>query len=226
MDIASQQGYQGEARREDQTTAKVIATGTLAEGIAGAGAMVLAILGLVGILPLLMLYVATIAVGAALLFEGGAVSGRVATMLGSENRSRAELAEIGTGMSAEFLAGVAGVVLGVLALLGIAPITLVSIAAIVYGGALVLGSSATARINSLTFNRYEGSTARAAAQEAIVAASGVQILVGIGAIVLGIMSLIGILPLTLLLVSMLMLGFADILSGGAIGGRVLSIFRG
>ncbi|MDG5814581.1 hypothetical protein QA601_05810 [Chitinispirillales bacterium ANBcel5] len=223
MDIA-QQGYKGEPR-QNQATAKTIGTGTLAEGIVGAGAMVVAILGLVGILPLIMLYVATIAVGAALLFEGGAVSSRIGTMARSERALSNEYAELGTGMTAEFLAGAAGVVLGVLALLGIAPITLVSIAAIVYGGALILGSSATARINSLSFRNYETESGSQAAQEALVAASGVQMLVGIGAAVLGILALIGIAPVTLTLVCMLMLGFADIISGGAIGTRVMSMFR-
>lgn len=224
MDIASQQGYQEGASKEDQATAKVVATGTLAEGIAGAGAMVLAILGLVGILPLLMLYIATIAVGAALLFEGGAVSSRIRSLVGSEAKT-IEMAEIGSGMTAEFLAGAAGVALGILALLGVSPITLVSIAVIVFGGAMILGSSATARINSLSVSRFESSTARAAAQEAIVAASGVQILVGIGSVVLGILAILGIMQVTLLLIAVLILGFADIVSGGAIGGRVLSIFR-
>ncbi|KMQ50508.1 hypothetical protein CHISP_2626 [Chitinispirillum alkaliphilum] len=225
MDISSQQSYDKGAPKRSEA-ARVVAGGSLAEGIVGAAAIVLSILGLVGIVPFLMLYIATIAVGAALLFEGGAISSRISSLIAQSPSQRSDIEQIGSGMTAEFLAGAVGLALGILALLGIAPITLVSIASIVYGGALIMGGSVTAKINSLTFESgYEGETARSVAREAVKAASGVQVLIGIGAVVLGILALLEIAPVTLVLVSMLALGFADLLSGGAVGGRMLSVFR-
>lgn len=222
MDMTAPQGYQG-APPQGKTSAQVIATGSLAEGIVGAGAVVLSILGLLGIFPALMLYIATIAVGVALLFEGGAVTSRMKSLSDHNLISRSEASDIGTGMTAEFLAGLAGTVLGILALLGIAPVTLVSIAAIVYGAALVFGSGTTARVNALSFGGENAQ--QVAARESVTSASGVQMLVGIGAGVLGILALLGNIPITLTLIAMLSIGGADLLSGGAIGSRMLSIFR-
>ncbi len=226
MDMAQQRVYGADDAAGKNKAAKDVARGTLAEGIAGAAAVVLSILGLVGIFPLIMLYVATIAVGAALLFEGGAISARISSLVGQRMENRAELSDIASAMTTEFVAGATGLALGVLALLGIAPITLVSVASIVYGGALIMGGSVTARINALSLNEsYESETARSVAKEAVSAASGVQILIGIAAVVLGIMALLNIMAVTLVLVAMLALGFADMLSGGAIGARVLAVFR-
>ncbi|MFP4164469.1 MAG: hypothetical protein ACLFVE_10850 [Chitinispirillaceae bacterium] len=225
MDMTAPQGYQGAEPNQGKTSAQVIATGSLAEGIVGAGAVVLAILGLLGIFPAIMLYVATIAVGVALLFEGGAVTSRMKSLTDHNLISRSEAGDIGTGMTAEFLAGLAGTVLGILALLGIAPITLVSVAAIVYGAALVFGSGTTARVNALSFGGAQSDTAQQVARESVSSASGVQMLVGIGAGVLGILALLGNIPATLTLVAMLSIGAADLVSGGAIGSRMLSLFR-
>ncbi len=224
--MAAPQGYQGAgATPREKTSAKVIASGSLSEGILGAGAVVLAILGLLGIFPALFLYIATIAIGAALLFEGGAVSSRISSLTHDRTLSRAEAEEIGTGMTAEFLAGIAGVALGILALVGVAPITLTSIAMITFGAALVFGSGSTARINSFSFEHYENDTARQVARESVTAAAGVQMLVGIGAVVLGILALLGIFPLILNLVAVLAIGGSDLISGGAIGSRMMSMFR-
>jgi hypothetical protein len=51
------------------------------EGLVGAGALALAILGLVGILPLWMAAIGTIAAGAAFLIEGIAISSRMADLM-------------------------------------------------------------------------------------------------------------------------------------------------
>ena len=60
----------------EATTEKTVATGAGAEAIAGAVALVLAILGLAGIFPPIMSAIAVIAAGAAFLFQGAAVAAR------------------------------------------------------------------------------------------------------------------------------------------------------
>lgn len=47
---------------------------------------------------------------------------------------------VSRGLTAEFLAGIAGIVLGLLALLRIVPMTLLLVAVITYGGTLMLTS--------------------------------------------------------------------------------------
>jgi hypothetical protein len=55
--------------------------------------------------------------------------------------TNAHSAEGSRGITAEFLAGLAGIVLGILALLQIVPMILMSAALITYGGTLLLTSS-------------------------------------------------------------------------------------
>ena len=55
----------------------------------------------------------------------------------------------GAGLSGHFLAGAAGVVLGVLTLLGIASIVLTSVALVAFGAAMVLSSNSDSRLNEL-----------------------------------------------------------------------------
>ncbi len=225
MDYAAGQGYQETGRPEVSKTAKVIAGGSIGEGLAGAAALVLAILGLVGVYPALMAAVATIVFGAALLIGGGAISSRVKNLMEESTKGNFDMAEVGGGMTAEFLAGIAGVVLGVLALLGILPQLLLGIALIVFGGALVVGSSSTQELNYLAANRYENETARILAREAVGAASSLQLLFGIGAIVMGILALVDEPQLTFTLIGLLIVGTAGFFSGSAVTGRMTGLFR-
>ena len=56
---------------------------------------------------------------------------------------------VSRGLTAEFLAGIAGIVLGLLALLRIVPMTLLLVAVITYGGTLMLTSGESLWLNSL-----------------------------------------------------------------------------
>jgi hypothetical protein len=107
-----------------EATMSMLAGGSFAEAIGGVGAVVLAILALVGVMPERMAAIATLAVGVALLLEGIAIATRFSKLFSQTGRS---LADAG-GMGAEFLGGAAGGVLGLLAILNMAPMTLMSIA--------------------------------------------------------------------------------------------------
>lgn len=200
--------------------------GSMAEGIAGIGAIVLSILGLSRIFPEIMLPIATIAVGAAMLFQGGATTSRFSSLLGTAAKGRMDISELGIGITIEFFGGAAGIVLGVLSLMGIYPMTLLPAAAIVYGSALLLGSRVTAHLNSEWIaTTEEREIVRNVSQAAIAAASSVQLLIGLGAITLGILAITGMSPVTLILTAMLSMGFADILSGTTMMGRFSKIYR-
>ncbi len=66
---------------------------------------------------------------------------------------------------------------------------------------------------------------RAAAREAVYGAAGAQILIGAGAVVLGILALIGYDWVTLTLIAFLALGGTALLSASAVGGRMVPLLR-
>ncbi len=209
---------------ERETTMKAVAGGSITEAVCGIGTVVLAILGLARIAPGFMASIATIAFGVALLAQGGAVAARYARVARETSPEWGERAELGGGMGAELLAGAAGIVLGILGLLGIATDPLIPIAIIVFGGALLLGSSATVDVGAVP---APGASARLAhaARQATAAASGAQVLLGIAAIVLGIIALVGVDPLVVSLVALLALGASVAFSGAAVGGRVANLLH-
>lgn len=196
--------------------------GSLAESVAGAGAMVLAILALSGIEVTYLGAIATIAMGAALLFEGGAIAAEYSQIISSLSADTTTTVELGGGVTAESVGGIAGVVLGILALLRVAPLTLMSVAVIVFGATLVIAAAANYRLKDLTLDgrRLEARTHRTV-KAFVTATTGTQVLVGIGALVLGIIALQGIVPLTLVMVGLLGLGAAVLLSGTALGAEML-----
>ena len=192
----------------------------------GIAAVVLAIIGLANIYPDFMASVATIALGVALLFKGAAVAAEYRDLLAHMVSGKLKQAEVGGGMSAELLAGAAGIALGILALLGIETNILTPIAAIVFGVALLMSAGVTHRINHLKIsNSGAEDTAQRVAEEATSVAIDAEMLVGIAAVVLGILSLVGLVPVTLTLVAMLSVGGASILVGSAVDSKMVHMFR-
>ena len=204
---------------EDKINAGVFAGGASLEAIGGAGAVVLAIIGLSASWPMLMAGVATLAIGGALIFHGGAIAARWNQALQRLDRDRYDRTQFFGGIGAEVIGGAAGVVLGILVLAGVIPAILLPIAAIVFGGALLLGGAATPELESLAEpvrDRRFGEVTH----EAIQASGGVMALAGIAAAVLGILGLIKVGPfVTMSLVAMLCVGGALLLAGGALTAR-------
>jgi hypothetical protein len=209
-----------------KTDIEVVAGTSLVSGLAGAGGFVLAILGLSGLYPDYMLTVATICVGAALLFFGGAIAARHSRLMKDLGAGRLGVTEVWSGVTAEFLGGAAGIVLGVLGLLGMDPMILSASAAIVFGAVLLLGTGVLYRLNDLSI-RTSGADlpGQELARDAVKAGIEVQALVGMAGITLGILALVGLFPLVLGLISMLSIGFSVLLSDSALGGRMLSLLR-
>ena len=212
--------------REERTTAEVAAGGSVAEAICGAGVVVLAIVGLAGVFPTWMAAVSAIALGSALLLRGTALTARYYSLLDETGSTSTDAAELGSGIGAEILGGAAGVVLGILALLDISPLILLPVAAIVFGGTLLLGCGSNARLNDLIvcrpqFARHD--TGRRVAGDILAAANGAQALVGLGTIVLGIIGLANPNMLTLTLVAFLGAGASVLLSGSTVTGKMMTM---
>ena len=215
------------SRRETETeqtkSIKVVAGGSATEAICGIGAVVLAILGLAGLVPGYMAAIATITFGVALLAQGGAIAARWSKLIHETGYEVDQRAELGGGMGAEVAGGAAGVVLGILALIGMATSTLVAIAVIVFGGALLLGSGATADLSTISTASAHERLAHTVRQ-ATIAASGAQVLLGVGSIVLGIIALVTV-DITVSLVALIVVGASALFSGGALSGRMAALMR-
>lgn len=208
----------------EKSSVEIAAGGGIAEAVAATGAVVLSIIGLASGMSYVLMSIACILAGAALLFEGGAIAGRYSKMLARVTEGGTETAEVGGGIAAEALAGAAGVVLGILALIGIHPVALVAVANIVFGAGLLIGSGATSKAGSApTF--YERGDVEHVTREAVFISAGGEALVGVGAVVLGILSLLHAAPVLLNFIALLGVGGALMLGGTALGAKMLSVMR-
>ncbi|HUN96902.1 MAG TPA: hypothetical protein VMU69_11805 [Bradyrhizobium sp.] len=203
--------------------------GGVADAVGGIVTVVLAVIALAGAHEDILLAIATIVFGTALLIEGGAILSEYVSMsFPTGTYESAEGLGGGGGLSALFLTGAAGIVLGVLALIAIHPQTLSAIAVIAFGGALVLGSSSLLHLNRARQMSYRSGTPRKLSGGEIIAvemASGAAVMQGIAglaAIVLGILAVTGHNPSVLSLVGLLVLGAAVILTGNTLSGAVMS----
>jgi hypothetical protein len=215
----------GSLPREREKSIKIVTGGSLTEALGGGGAVVLAILGLAGVMPGYMAPIAVIAIGVALLAQGSAAAARWSTLV-AQTRSFdwSSRSELGSGLSAELFGGGAGIVLGILSLLSIMPWVLIPVSLLVFGGTLLVGSGTTVDLGTMagpgTYDQFGRVT-----REVSMAASGTQVLVGVGAIVLGILALVGVDPLILSLVGLLAIGASILLAGSAVSSRMLGMLR-
>jgi hypothetical protein len=212
--------------QEERRTIETLLGGTVGGGIIAIAGVVLAIIGLAGTYPQWLLGAATIAVGISFLIEGAAIASRLAELVHESTSGRVEMSELGSGVTGETLAGIVGIVLGILGSLNVYPTVLLPVAAIVYGAGLILGAGANLRINELiVVHREEGAAARQAIRQAVLATTGLQVFIGLAAVTLGIIALASDYPITLSLVATLLVAGAFALSNTAIAGRLLSVLR-
>jgi hypothetical protein len=203
--------------------AKTASGTSTAEGIFGIGAIVLSILGIMNIFPGLLLAAATIAIGVALLFEGGAIAARYSTLKAASGVERKSWVR-STGSTVQFIAGVAGIAMSILSLLGFAPSYLLPISAIVYGGALVLEGVFSSQLSTLEVTTTaEQPLSYTGVRQFSAGTSGIIMLVGLAAIALGVFALVGISPLLLSLIAMLTLGAGVMTAGFLMAGRMGSV---
>jgi hypothetical protein len=205
--------------RHEKTSRTVGLGGSAVEALVGLAAVVLSILGLAGRLVVPFAAIAVIATGAALLFEAGAVAAQDVGTHGAE--SEAERAAVKSSIGADSIAGIGAIALGILSLIGLDPMTLLPVAAIILGAGLLLSAGGpVAEREGTHLTRADEIT-----RDSLVAASGVHVLVGAGAVVLGIIGVLGKSPAIMTLIATLSIGAGQLLTGAAIGGRMTTMFR-
>jgi len=213
-----------------------VAYGGLIDAIGGVATIVLVICGLVGIAPPMMVAIATIVFGVALLIQGGAMLSEYTQVVFPGGVRTSSIEQMGgNSLALVFLVGAGGIVLGVLSLLGISAAVLPPVAVIGYGTALLLSSNAVWRLYVLrrasaqmetTVGQSQHVGAEMLASEMASGSAGIQALAGLAAIVLGILALAGnTAELTLNLVALLALGSTIVLTGSTLSATVLSFMR-
>lgn len=166
--------------------------GSIAEAVGGIAVGVLAIISLTEATPSVVLIpIAVIVLGIALLAEGSTIAAEFRRLMGvTVDASPVGNMQAG-GITLEFLAGVDLVVLGILALIGIATEILVAVSVITAGAALVLRSGMLLEMSDL-HNLMSGlpDVQRHLARSSTSGVVSIQVLCGIAAIVLGIIALV------------------------------------
>jgi hypothetical protein len=207
-------------------SAEAASYGGFVDALGGIATVVLAIIGLSGMKPEVLVSISTIVFAAALLIQGGAMLSEFAVM---ESTPGAHVAASGGGLSALFLVGAAGIVLGVLALLGVSSTVLTSAAIIAFGSALLVSSAAvwqllTSRAVEEHFQNREPML-RLITSEVAAGSSGLQAMAGLAVIVLGILAICGIYTTPLTLVALLVAGSAIVLTGSTLSGTMIGFMR-
>jgi hypothetical protein len=209
------------------------AKGGFVDAIGGIATIVLAVLGLAGVRPTLI-GIATIIFGVALLIQGGTMLSEYARIIFPPGAKVASVDQFGgNSLSTVFLVGAAGIVLGILALLGIHAADLTPVAVIAFGTALVLSSNAVWHLHVLkravmaTEAESQLAGSEILASEMASGSAGMQALTGLAAIVLGILAIAGTGAddMILILVALLALGATLVLTGSSLSGTVMSFMR-
>ena len=194
--------------------------GLLTEGAAGIAVIVLTIAALAGISALLLASIAAIVIGVGLTvqaFNSAADEARV-TGVGAED------APLGGEVMVDTVCGLTGIVLGILALVGVHAAYLLPPALIVFGGALLLGGCIGLWPRTMTVTR-SGAEPHMITYQASAASSGLEILTGIAAIVLGILSVImATTSPALVIVGFLVVGAALLMVSASFAGTARRLF--
>lgn len=192
--------------------------GLFTEGAAGIAAIVLSIIALAGISSSALASIAAIVIGVGLMVQGfnTAAENLRLPMVGG-------VAEFGGEVMADCLAGGAGIVLGVLALIGLSPAYLLAAALIVFGGSLLLSGALSMRSRVSATGPAGGVHLVTAPNSA--ATGGAELLLGVAAIVLGILALVHAAgSAVLLLVGFMTVGAALLIVSATFGAALMHVF--
>lgn len=212
-------------RVEEKQSLRYVAAGTSAEAIAGIGAVVLTILALANILPVVLASISAIAIGAGLLFQGAGISSKFSGIVAEATDTPSDVEQLKGGLTVEFLGGIAGIVLGILSLIGLAQAILLPVTLIIFGATILIGSSTAAKLNAIRF-QDRSNKVQQAAREMVRGSVGAQVLLGLGGITLGIISITtGQNILVFTLIGLLAMGASELLTGASLSTKLMSIFK-
>lgn len=192
--------------------------GLFTEGAAGIAAIVLAIIALAGVSTTALASIAAIVIGVGLMVQGfnTAAENLRLPMAGG-------VADFGGEVMVDCLGGGAGIVLGVLSLIGLGAgaAHLLAPALIVFGGALMLSGALATRSRLVV---PHAGMPQAVSFPGSAATGGVEVLMGITAVVLGILALVLADKAMLLLVGFIVVGAALLIVSATFGAALMRVF--
>ncbi|HEY1260355.1 MAG TPA: hypothetical protein VGF34_14000 [Stellaceae bacterium] len=198
--------------------------GLLSEGAAGIAAIVLAVIALAGISSGTLASIATIVIGVGLTVQAFNAAAEASKVLPAGTAAGVQGVEASGEVMVDCLTGIAGIILGILALVGINATHLVPAALIVFGGALLLDGAIGMRPKTATTANTAAGPVQIVSYQGSAAAGGMEILIGMAAIVLGILSLIFMASWVLVLVGFIAVGAAMLMVSASFSGAVMRLF--
>jgi hypothetical protein len=196
--------------------------GFLTEGAAGLAVIVLAIIALAGASGAATLTaIAAIVVGVGLMVQGFNTAAENARLMTGDLAVTA--GDSSGEVMVDCLAGGVGIVLGILALIGVsaAPVLLPS-ALIVFGAALLL--SGGLELRGPTVVPLSPTTAQV--MRGTAGTGGMEVIIGIAGVVLGILALLTAHSAVLVMVGLIAIGAALLMVSATFSGAVMRIFTG
>jgi hypothetical protein len=197
--------------------------GLLTEGAAGIAVIVLAIIALAGVSAEALTSIAAIVIGVGLMVQAFNSAAEHSKTMTADAAAGVHRAEFGGDVMVDSMCGLTGIVLGILALVGMNAAHLLPPALIVFGGALLVSGAVSARPTTVAMSG-SGSEALAVTHRGSAAAGGMEILIGLAAIVLGILSLLMTGTWVLVLVGFIAVGAAMLLVSATFSGAVMRLF--
>lgn len=196
--------------------------GLLTEGAAGIAVIVLAVIALAGVSVGTLASIAAIVIGVGLMVQAFNSAAEHYTILTADTAAARHTADLGGEVLVDGLCGITGIVLGVLALVGPGP--LLSAALIIFGGGLLVGGASSIRPRAALLSTDLATSSQTVTYRHSAAASGMGALIGLAAIVLGILSLLLIQASILVPVGFLAVGAALLVASAGFSGAVLRLF--
>lgn len=197
--------------------------GLLSEGAAGIAAIVLAVIALAGISSGTLAAITTIVIGVGLMVQAFNSAAEAAKLMPASAVAGVP-AEMSSEVMVDCLAGIAGIILGILALVGINAAHLVPAALIVFGGALLLDGGIGMQPKTATTANTTVGAVQIVSYKGSASAGGMEVLIGVAAIVLGILSLIFMTSWVLALVGFIAVGAALLMVSASFSGAVMRLF--
>jgi hypothetical protein len=211
-DVVTTKVWQHPENRTEPAPRNVNAGGAVILDLVGIAAILLGIFGLARVMPIRLDGIAVIVLGAGMVLVSILfLSSLNATLgLGTEDRQAAK-----GSFTAELILGLAAVVLGIFALATLRTLGPLGIGVVILGVALWTGSVGETRMGLAGESRRSGE--RIAPGRII----GMNTVIGIGAIVLGILALLHLSPRLLTLISITAMGVALLMTGSYITRRTV-----
>jgi hypothetical protein len=197
--------------------------GLMTEGAAGIAVIALMVVALAGVSAGVLASIAAIVIGVGLMVQAFNSAAEEARMAAPGRSMPAQDATLGGEVMVDCACGLTGIVLGILALIGINTAHLLPPALIVFGGSLLLSGAVGMRPRALSASG-PGTETQIVSYQASPAVGGMEILAGLAAIVLGILSVI-ITPFGVLVpVGFLVVGATLLVVSASFAGTALHLF--